>query len=113
MTLNAQNVIEGVLIGLGIALLTAICTVLIRFLIERNNQFRVYNWLKRNSTDEPGESHKTLQEIAIGTRMSEDQVSRACRKNKKVYQSVGDSNLYSIWRQEPQSVYEKRGLLTL
>jgi hypothetical protein len=40
MTLNAQNVIEGVLIGLGIALLTAICTVLIRFLIERNNQFR-------------------------------------------------------------------------
>jgi hypothetical protein len=72
------------------------------------NGSAVYQWLKQNTQDEPGESHKTVDEISNGTRLSLDEVLDACRHNRKIFRST--SGEYGIWRKEAQSVYEKRGL---
>jgi hypothetical protein len=71
----------------------------------------IYRWLKMNSHDEPGESHKTVDEICEGTRLSPNEVTESCRHNRKIFRSTQGS--YSIWRREQQSVYEKRGIRSL
>jgi hypothetical protein len=74
-----------------------------------NRSRKIYQWLKDNTRDELEESHKSLLEISNGTRLSEEQVREACLKNTKIMQSTSKPGNYSIWRVEPQSVYEKRG----
>ncbi len=74
---------------------------------------RVRRWLLENTRDEPGESHLEISGIASGIRLSEKRVLRACQISKHVFQSKADPSLWSVWREEPQSVYEKRGLLVI
>ncbi|MFN2398170.1 MAG: hypothetical protein ABR543_05950 [Gemmatimonadaceae bacterium] len=52
-------------------------------------------------------------EIAVGTRLSEERVREVCRLDLRIHQSIRDPNQWSVWRAEPESIYEKRGILTL
>ena len=74
---------------------------------------KIYKWLEVNTRDEPHKSHKTLLEISNGTRLSEERIQKACLQNKKIFQSTEKPGNYSIWRIEPKSIYEKRGILSL
>ncbi len=74
---------------------------------------RVRQWLLENTRDEPGESHLEISRIASGMRLSEARVLRACLVSKHVCHSKANPALWSVWREEPQSVYEKRGLLVI
>lgn len=70
----------------------------------------VHEWLVSNTRDWPGESHKTAEEIAKGTSLTVERALVACQTDRRILLSkTGD---WSVWRQEPQSIYEKRGPLT-
>jgi len=73
----------------------------------------VYRWLLSNTRDEPGESHVDTATLAKGTRLPEDRVRRACMSDQSIHRFPKEPEEWSVWRQEPQSIYEKRGLLVL
>ena len=72
---------------------------------------RVYEWLRSNTRDEPGESHVDLPTLAKGTRLQEERVRRACFSDKRILRSPSGLELWSVWREEPKSIYEKRGVI--
>lgn len=74
---------------------------------------RVHRWLRSNTRDEPGESHVDTGTLAKGTGLSEDRVRRACMSSRPVYRFPKQPEEWSVWRREPQSVYEKRGVSSL
>ena len=74
---------------------------------------KVHKWLRANTRDEPGESHVTIEALAKGTRLPEDRARRACMSDPRVHRLQGQPERWSVWRTDPQSVYEKRGLLEL
>jgi len=73
----------------------------------------VYRWLRNNTKDQPGKSHVDTATLAKGTRLPEDRVRRACMSAQRIYRFPKEPEMWSIWRQEPPSVYEKRGILRL
>ena len=77
---------------------------------KRNGQ-KIYDWLKLNTRDEPGESHMTTRAIMEGTKLPKERVIRACIQDSRILWSSQNAEEWSIWRKEPQSVYEKRGIL--
>lgn len=83
------------------------------FMTTSRHKERVYQWLARNTLDEPGESHLSTTEIAVGARLSEERVREVCRLDLRIHQSTRNPNHWSVWRAEPESIYEKRGILTL
>jgi hypothetical protein len=72
---------------------------------------KVYHWLHSNTRDQPGESHVDTVTVAKGTRLPEERVRRACISDTRIYRSSNQPEHWSVWRKEPQSVYEKRGIL--
>ncbi len=105
-----ENILIGVLIFVATGLLCWGGTLLKRRVSEAIDRHMVYKWLRLNTRDEPGESHVDIVTLAKGTRLTEDRVRKACIFDKRIYRSSGDPERWSVWRQEPQSVYEKRGL---
>jgi hypothetical protein len=70
----------------------------------------IYAWLQGNTADAPGKSHRTIQQISIGTRLTEDEVQAACRSDMRMFPSQKQPGSWSIFRAEPESVYERRGV---
>jgi len=78
------------------------------------DRHKIYQWLKSNTVDEPGESHTDTMIIAKGTQLPEERVHSACMSCKKIYcYSNSNKTSWSVWRKEPQSIYEKRGILSI
>lgn len=75
---------------------------------------KVYRWLRLNTRDHPDASHVDTATLAKRTRLTEDRVRRICMSDQRVHRFATESQeQWSIWRQSPQSVYEKRvSLLT-
>jgi hypothetical protein len=71
----------------------------------------IEQWLHANTRDEPGESHRTITYIAHNLGLPEDRVNKAIAQSRVIFRSKKNVDQVSIWRQEPQSVYEKRGIL--
>lgn len=80
---------------------------------DRLDRRRVYRWLLANTRDEPGESHADTVAVAKGTRLSEDRARRACMVDARIYRDARGHEGWSVWRYEPQSIYEKRGPLVV
>lgn len=74
---------------------------------------KIYQWLRTNTRDEPQESHVTIETLAKGTRLPEDRVRGACMADPRIHYFHGQKECWSVWRKEPQSIYEKRGILKL
>ncbi len=77
------------------------------------DQRAVRRWLAKNTLDEPGESHVGTTEIAKGAGIPGGRVRHACIASRKIYRASGDSDQWSVWREELQSIYEKRGMLSV
>ncbi len=96
--------------GVGVALGGWLIVLIYRHIVLSKDGNLIYEWLKANTQDKPYKSHKTLMEISNGVRLPEERVQKACLQNKKIFQSIEKPRSYSIWRVEPQSIYEKRGI---
>jgi len=66
---------------------------------------RVYTWLLSNTRDEPGESHVDILTLVKGTGIPEERVRRACFSEKRIFRSSRGGEQWSVWREEPQSIY--------
>lgn len=73
----------------------------------------VLRWLRTNTRDEPGESHVDTATLAKGTRLVEDRVRRVCLSDQAIYRHPGNPEDWSVWREEPQSIYETQGMAIL
>jgi hypothetical protein len=80
---------------------------------NRADRRKVYGWLRDNTRDEPGESHVSTATLVKGTGLPEDRVRRACETDSRIYQYKKGDEEWSIWRHEPPSIYEKRGVLSV
>ena len=58
------------------------------FTVKRDRR-KVYEWLRENTRDYPGESHTDTATIAKGTRLTEERVRRACMTDERVYRLAG------------------------
>lgn len=97
-------------ITLFAAALIGLATLGRKYLIAWNDGRRIHNWLRATTQDKPGESHRTQVEIARALRLSAARVSTACRQNTRLL--TADDLSVSIWRQQRQSVYETRGIIS-
>jgi hypothetical protein len=97
------------------AIASAVAVVLLGWMITRVqaglDRQRVHRWLRANTRDEPGESHVTTEAIAKGTGLPDSRVRRACVSDVRVFRPQSQPEQWSVWRMEPQSIYEKRGPL--
>jgi len=103
----SDAVITAILASIAIGLFGWFIT-LGRTMLDRH---KVYKWLQSNTLDEPGETHVDTPTLAKGTLLPENRVRRACMSDQRIYHYSIDCDQWSIWRKEPQSVYEKRGVL--
>jgi hypothetical protein len=108
-----EQILVAVVAGI---VLTALCWFAARVwrrVIDTINRRTVYRWLLRNTRDEPGESHVDTPMLAKGTCLSDERVRRACMSHPRVHRlaRAGSAEQWSVWRAEPQSVYEKRGVI--
>ena len=103
----SDTIATAVLSFLAIGLLGWIGARL-RSIVDRR---KVYLWLRSNTQDEPGKSHVDTVTLAKGARLPEDRVRRACMSDQRIYRLAQEPERWSVWRKEPQSIYEKRGPL--
>jgi len=109
----SDAVLVAVLSGVVIGLLGGAAALFRRRAREILDRRKVYQWLRSNTRDESGESHVSTPTLAKGTRLPEDRVRRACMSDERIYRSSDEPERWSIWREEPPSIYEKRGPLHL
>jgi hypothetical protein len=104
-----NEIVAGLAIAAGVGL-GGLAVARGRNVLDRR---AVWRWLAENTRDEPGESHVDTTELAKGVGLPEDRVRQACITSRKIYRASGDADQWSIWRKEPQSIYEKRGVLSV
>lgn len=100
--------VEGIVGTVVGGILLAGLVFLAKTLGLKRDQRRVLKWLERNTEDEPGSSHVTLSSISNGVCLPEKRVRKVCVSCPRILRSQEDSTKWSIWREEPQSVYDKR-----
>jgi hypothetical protein len=106
-----DTILITILSGVAIGLLGWGATFLKRRVGEAADRRKVHKWLQLNTRDEPGKSHVDTITLAKGTQLTEERVRKACMSDPRIYRSSGEPEQWSLWRQEPPSVYEKRGLM--
>ena len=79
------------------------------FQVQRDRKV-IERWLKINTRDEPGESHVNVPELSQRLGLLDDRMNKAIAKSQIILRSQKDVNQIRIWRQEPQNIYDKRGV---
>jgi len=105
--------VGGIIVVVVGALLCWSATDIKNWVRQRLDQEKVYRWLKSNTRDEPHESHVDLLAICKGTGLPEERARAACIRDKRIYVFGKEPERWSVWREEPESIYEKRGILRI
>lgn len=108
-----SDVMKSILATVGATLFLGLASLAVSRCRKRCECRTVYQWLRKNTQDEPGQSHASTVSIANGTGLPERRVREACFSDKRIYRASGDADQWSVWRKEPQSVYEKHGIIFL
>lgn len=106
-----ERLFPGILSAVGIGLLSWLAVLGRSKTRDLWDRRKVYTWLQSNTRDQTGESHVDTVTMAKGTRLPEERVRRACMSDKRIHRFPTEPEQWSVWRKEPQSVYEKRGIL--
>ena len=75
-------------------------TVWERVRLQRDTA-EIEEWLWLHTQDEPGESHRSISELARCLGMSLQRVNRAVDHSRAVFRSATQVVLVSVWGQEP------------
>jgi hypothetical protein len=109
----AEQIIIEVIGGLFVVLLLWCATIRYARWRMRTDSNKVYDWLRENTRDSPRESHKKTSELAKATRLSEERVCAVCVADERIHRSSKQPDQWSVWREEPESIYNKRGLIII
>jgi hypothetical protein len=97
---------EKIIIAVVSGIILALLTWFVGGGRARWERRKVYQWLKTNTYNKPGETHVDTIKIAKGTGLTEDRARNACIVNSKIFRYSNGKEQWSVWREEPQSVYE-------
>ncbi len=103
--------LRGILTAVGAALVLGTGKLVYSRLRRRTDAARIHAWLRANTKDEPHKSHRSAEAIADRTGIPKHRVVAACLVDKRIFQSKGDASLWSVWREERESIYGRRGIL--
>lgn len=100
--------LEAVLATVVVAVLTTGGRWLWERHIFRRQKQELILWLYETTRDEPGQSHRTIEEAAAHLGVSSERVDRLVARCESVLRSRRRLDQISVLRVEPQSIYEKR-----
>ncbi|MCB0430846.1 MAG: hypothetical protein H6585_12035 [Flavobacteriales bacterium] len=109
---------QGIIIGIAGGFFASQATGLTKWtrdkLIEWSDKRRIYEWLKKNSSDKAGHKFRSTRAISSGCNLTQDRVRYICSIHKKIYLSTGiNEDLWSVIDGDEKSVYDDRGVLEL
>ncbi|MDD5476386.1 MAG: hypothetical protein PHU03_07740 [Syntrophales bacterium] len=101
-----ENLVASIITGVTVSIIVGLLVWFKTKGFSFYDRYTVHSWLKSNTKDVPHESHVDTMTIAKGTGLPEIRAQRACMSSKKIYRYSRDKELWSVWRLEPQSIYD-------
>jgi hypothetical protein len=105
--------IEGITIGGAGGAIAGLTVWFIQYahdkVVEKIECDRVYEWLKKNTTNEPGSEFRSTRAIASWNNLTENRVRHICSIDDRIFLSTGEKeDLWSIYERSQRSAYEKK-----
>jgi hypothetical protein len=112
------TILDGIVIGGAGGAIAGLTVWLVQYahdkVVQKIESDRIHNWLKENTTDEPGDQFRSTRAIASWNNLSEDRVRHIGSIDNRIFLSTGDKeDMWGIYERVPRSVYEKRGVPSL
>lgn len=105
--------LEAIIAGLSIfAIIAGVNFCYNRYQLTRQKNALI-SLLRKNTRDEPGESHISVSEAALHLGITIEEVNRLVSSTEEILRSRLKPDQISIWREDSQSIYEKRGILEI
>lgn len=108
-----EAVVVTIISGLILAAILAVARHFCKDYKLTRQKKALVSWLRATTRDEPGESHRSVSEAANELGISPEEVNRLVSQTEEIFRSQSKPELISIWRKEPESVYETRGILMI
>ena len=112
------TIVDGIVIGGAGGAIAGLTVWIVQYVHDKATQNiesnRVFNWLKENTTNEPGDQFRSSRAIASWNNLTQERVRHICSVDKRIFLSTGEKeDMWGIYEHVPRSVYEKRGIRTL
>ncbi len=109
------TVIDGIVIGGAGGAIAGLTVWLVQYLhdkvTERRDRKRVFNWLKDNTTDVPGNQFRSTRAIASWNNLTQERVRHLGSIDERIFLSTdNEKDMWGIYRRAGTSVYEERGI---
>ncbi|HAW53380.1 MAG TPA: hypothetical protein DCX54_13805 [Flavobacteriales bacterium] len=96
---------EGIVIGGAGGAIAGITVWLVQYLHGKTNDFvdgkRIYKWLQKHTSDEPGKQFRSTRAIASWNNITEDRAKYLCSINDKIFMSTGaNEDMWGIHTRE-------------
>lgn len=105
---NLVTVTDGIVIGGAGGAIAGLTVYIVQYLHNKVTDSiesrRIFNWLKKNTSDEPGKKFRSTRAIASWNNLTEDRVRHLCSTHEGIFLSTGQrEDLWSLYarRQEP------------
>jgi hypothetical protein len=110
-----NDVLNGIIVGATGGTLAGVAITVVNGIISYGRKSidkrRVYKWLLKGTSNEPGKQYRSTRAIASWNNLTEDRVRYICSIHKKIYLSTGPrEDLWSLWEHSDRSIYEKPGI---
>jgi hypothetical protein len=112
------TIVDGIVIGGAGGAIAGLTVWLVQYAHDKVTQKiesnRVFKWLKKNTTNEPGEQFRSGRAIASWNNLTQERVRHICSVDNRIFLSTGEKeDMWGIYEHVPRSVYETRGIRTL
>ena len=112
------TVIDGIVIGGAGEAIAGITVWIVQYVHDKFTQKiesnRIFNWLKENTSNEPGSQFRSSRAIASWNNLSQERVRQICSVDTRIFLSTGQKeDMWGIYEHVPRSIYEKRGIRTV
>jgi hypothetical protein len=112
------SITDGIVIGAAGGSIAGITVWLVQYIHDKVTQKvesnRLYNWLKKNTSNEPGDQFRSSRAIASWNNLTQERVRYICSVDKRIFLSTGEKDdMWGIYEHVPRSVYEKRGIVSI
>jgi hypothetical protein len=112
------SITDGIVIGAAGGSIAGITVWLVQYIHDKVTQkvesSRVYSWLKKNTSNEPGDQFRSSRAIASWNNLTQERVRYICSVDKRIFLSTGEKDdMWGIYEHVPRSIYEKRGIVSI